>query len=80
MSESKVIPAAARVTDESSLHSVHLDYPGGGTDDLEWQLFTRSQMVSLAHSAGLVLIAACTDFDLMAEPCPSNPRIQFVLE
>jgi SAM-dependent methyltransferase len=59
---------------------VHLDYPGGGYDDFEWELFTASEMSSLADSAGLGLIVSCTDFDLAVEPCPVKPRIQFVLE
>jgi SAM-dependent methyltransferase len=59
---------------------VHLDYPNGGHDDFEWQLFTTSEMISLADSAGLILIASCTDLDVAAEPCATKPRIQFVLE
>jgi SAM-dependent methyltransferase len=59
---------------------VHLDYPDGGHDDFEWQLFTPSEMISLADSTGLALIAYCTDFDMAVEPSPAKPRIQFVLE
>jgi SAM-dependent methyltransferase len=59
---------------------VRLDYPDGDHDDFEWQLFTPSEMTSLAESAGLELIASCTDFDLSVEPYLANPRIQFVLE
>ena len=59
---------------------VHLDYPNGGVDDFEWQLFTPSEMSSLADSAGLALIVLCTDFDKAAQPCPAKPRAQFVLE
>jgi hypothetical protein len=59
---------------------VHLDYPDGGHDDFEWQLFTPSEMISLADSIGLTLIVSGTDFDLGMEPCPAKPRIQFVLE
>ena len=58
---------------------VHLDYPDGGHDDFEWQLFTPSEMISLAKSIGLTLIVSCTDFDMAVEPCPAKPRIQFVL-
>lgn len=58
---------------------VHLDYPDGGHDDFEWQLFTRGEMNSLAESVGLTLIASCTDFDIAAEPSSSKPRMQFVL-
>ena len=59
---------------------VHLDYPDGGHDDFEWQLFTPLEMSSLADSVGLALIVSCTDFDMAVEPCPTKPRIQFVLE
>ena len=59
---------------------VHLDYPGGGHDDFEWQLFTPAEMISLAASIGLTLIVSCTDFDGAVEPSPAKPRIQFVLE
>jgi SAM-dependent methyltransferase len=65
---------------EDSRLFVHLDYPDGGYDDFEWELFNREQMISLADSAGLDLIIACTDFDIAAEPSPTKPRIQFVLE
>ena len=59
---------------------VHLAYPGGDHDDFEWQLFTPSEMLSLADTIGLALIVCCTDFDSTIGPCPSKPRIQFVLE
>jgi SAM-dependent methyltransferase len=59
---------------------VHLDYPDGGSDDFDWQLFAPSQMTSLAESIGLSVIAACTDFDMAVEPSPDKPRIHFVLE
>ncbi len=59
---------------------VHLDYPDGGADDFEWQLFTAGEMMSLANLAGLDLVVACTHFDVSVEPSPAQPRIQFVLE
>src|SRR5437588_4126240 len=59
---------------------VHLDYPDGGYDDFEWELFGREQMTLLGDSMDLDLIIACTDFDIAIEPGPGNPRIQFVLE
>jgi SAM-dependent methyltransferase len=58
---------------------VRLDYPGGGQDDFEWQLFTATEMRSMAESVGLHLMIACTDFDAATKPSPENPRIQFVL-
>jgi hypothetical protein len=59
---------------------VNLDYSDGGHDDFEWQLFTPAEMLSLANSVGLALIVSCTDFDVMAKPSPTEPRIQFILE
>ena len=59
---------------------VHLDYPDGGSDDFEWQLFTPSEMRSLAESVELHLAIACTDFDAATKPSPENPRIHFVLQ
>ena len=59
---------------------VHLDYPNGGDDDFEWQLFTPLQMGALADSVGLSLIISCTDFDLRKKPSNVKPRMQFVLE
>jgi SAM-dependent methyltransferase len=59
---------------------VHLDYPDGGHDDFEWQLFTPVKVRSLADSIGLALIVSCTDFDITAAPSANKPRVQFVLE
>lgn len=59
---------------------VQLDYPGGGNDHFEWQLFTPGEMRSLADSVGLTLLSACTEFDRAVEPSSTKPRIQFVLE
>jgi SAM-dependent methyltransferase len=59
---------------------VHLDYPGGGADDFEWQLFTPAEMRTLAEAAGLSLVVVCTDFSAMTKPGANNPRLQFVLE
>ena len=59
---------------------VRLDYPGSGKDDFEWQLFTATEMRSMAELVGLHLTIACTDFDAATKPSPENPRIQFVLE
>lgn len=59
---------------------VRLDYPGGGQDRFEWQLFTPTEMRSMAESVGLHLTIVCTDFDPATSPSPENPRIQFVLQ
>jgi SAM-dependent methyltransferase len=60
--------------------AVHLAYPNGVEEEFEWQLFTVTQMRSLAESSGLALVVACTDFELSTLPRADNPRIQFVLE
>jgi SAM-dependent methyltransferase len=59
---------------------VRLDYPGGGQDDFEWQLFTVPEMRSMAESVGLNLTIACRDFDDATRSSPENPRLQFVLQ
>lgn len=59
---------------------VRLDYPDGGADEFEWELFTPTEMSSLADSIGLALIVCCTEFDIAAKPCPEKTRTQFVLE
>jgi SAM-dependent methyltransferase len=59
---------------------VHLIYPNGEQENFEWQLFTPETMDGIARSAGLHRIACCADFDSSVAPCPSKPRIQFVLE
>jgi SAM-dependent methyltransferase len=59
---------------------VTLDYPHGERDDFEWQLFTRSEMCSLAESVELHLAIVCTNFDAATNPSRENPRIQFVLQ
>ncbi len=59
---------------------VQLTYPGGDRENFEWQLFTPQMIEATAKRAGLRLIMSCTDFDSLAAPDPSKPRIQFVLE
>jgi SAM-dependent methyltransferase len=59
---------------------VYLNYPDGGEDNFEWQLFSPAQMISMAESVGLRQLLACTDFDEATPQSPSNPRIQFLFE
>jgi SAM-dependent methyltransferase len=59
---------------------VHLDYPDGGQDEFEWQLFSPSQIVAMAQSIGLTLLRSCTDFDAMIPPVADKPRIQYLFE
>jgi SAM-dependent methyltransferase len=59
---------------------VQLDYPDGGHEEFEWQLFPPAKMISLAQSVGLALLLSCIDFDSTSPPSPAKTRIQFVLE
>jgi SAM-dependent methyltransferase len=59
---------------------VNIDYPNGGEDKFEWQLFSLAQMTSMAESVGLRQSLACTDFSETTPPSPTNPRIQFLFE
>ena len=59
---------------------VHLDYPDGGEDNFEWQLFSPERMTSVAESAGLRSLLACTDFNEARPLSPTNPRVQFLFE
>jgi SAM-dependent methyltransferase len=59
---------------------VHLDYPGGGGDNFEWQLFSPAQMTSMAESVGLRQLFACTDFDGVTPPSRMSSCTQFVFE
>src|SRR6266496_1093414 len=73
-----VVREAKRVEEDRLF--VYLDYPVGGGDNFEWQLFSPAQMISMAESIGLRQLLACTDFDEATPPSPSNPRIQFLFE
>jgi len=59
---------------------VHLDYPDGGQDDFEWQLFSPSQIIAVAGSIGFNFLHSCTDFDDMSAPRSDNLRIQYLFE
>jgi SAM-dependent methyltransferase len=59
---------------------VHLQYPDGGEEDFEWQLFNAGHIKALAESLNLGVLLACCEFDMTRPPSPANPRIQFVLE
>jgi SAM-dependent methyltransferase len=59
---------------------VQLDYPNGGQDRFEWQLFWPKQMDSIAESVGLRPLLACTDFDETTPLSPTNPRVQFLFK
>jgi SAM-dependent methyltransferase len=73
-----VVQETKRVEDDRLF--VHLDYPDGGEDNFEWQLFSPKQMISMAKSVGLRQLFACTDFDEAMPPSPTNPRVQFLFE
>lgn len=59
---------------------VQLEYPDGGQDRFEWQLFSHEEMAAFAQPTGLMLSVACTNFDPATRPSPKNPRIQFLFE
>lgn len=59
---------------------VQLDYPDGGQEKFEWQLFSPEQMERLAKAVGLHVLNSCSGFDLRNPPSPADPRLQFVLE
>ncbi|PYJ80236.1 MAG: hypothetical protein DME69_01680 [Verrucomicrobia bacterium] len=75
---SGVVREAKRV--EGDRLFVHLDYPDGGQEQFEWQLFSPAQIISMAESVGLTRLLACTDFDKTTFPSPINPRVQFLFE
>jgi len=50
-----------------------------GADDFERELFSPSQMQSLAQPNGLAVIVTCSNFNATREPNPDNPRVQLVL-
>ena len=75
---SGVVREAKRV--EGDRLFVHLDYPDGGQEQFEWQLFSPAQMISMAELVGLTRLVACTDFDETTFPSPTNPRVQFLFE
>jgi SAM-dependent methyltransferase len=59
---------------------VRLDYPDGGQDQFEWQLFSSKQMDSMAESVGLTPLLTCADFDETRSPSPRTIRVQFLFE
>lgn len=77
-------PAAGLVRESKRMEGdrlfVNLSYPGGGAEAFEWQLFSPSQMASLARSVGLQLLVCCTDYNVAVAPSATEPRIQFLLE
>ena len=56
-----------------------LEYPDSGHDAFEFQTFTEEEMVRFAAPAGLMLVAACTNYDADQPPSADQPKIQFVL-
>ena len=56
-----------------------LEYPDSGHDAFEFQTFTEEEMVRFAAPAGLMLVAACTNYDADQPSSADQPKIQFVL-
>lgn len=73
-----VVRESKRV-DEGRLF-VHLQYPEGGEDDFEWQLFSPAEMEVFAGSTGFRVMFSCADFDSVTPPSATKPRVQFLLE
>jgi hypothetical protein len=59
---------------------VRLDYPDGGSDKFEWQVFSQTEMAVFARSAGLALESSSTGYGAGSGLGPNQPRIQFVLK
>jgi Predicted RNA methylase len=59
---------------------VELQYPDGGRDQFEWQLFSPNEMMRLAESLDLTMLASCSDYDCASIVSGGKPRTQFLLE
>ena len=59
---------------------VRLTYPDGNEESFDWQLFTPTEMESLAGSVGLSLEKTCANFNPATIPTAGDARLQFVLE
>lgn len=59
---------------------VELEYPTGFIENFEWQIFSVPNLEALGLSAGLMLFAACAEFDLQVAPSADSPKMQCVLD
>ncbi len=53
---------------------VRLNYPDGGEDQFEWQLFTPATIAALGESVGLRQMFWCSNFDAKACDWQASPR------
>lgn len=61
-------------------HRVTLEYESGARDELEWRLYTPSELAELAEAAGLRVRLACAWFQESLAPSAEHARMQFLLE
>jgi SAM-dependent methyltransferase len=59
---------------------VEIRYGDGEQDLMSWQMFRAENLASLASSARLDLVLACSDFDEATPVDAARPRMQLVLE
>ena len=57
-----------------------LNYPDGGYDAFEFQMFSPVAMEQLTRPLGLQLTVVCVDYDAALPPSADKPKMQFVLE
>ena len=50
------------------------------SDRFDWQIFTPTQIASLAGKHGLIVLTSCTGFDETKPPSGQSPRMQIVFE
>ena len=60
-------------------HRVELTYEDGGRDEVEFRLYSPSELAALADEAGLRVDLACAWFRESLAPAPEHARMQFVL-
>ncbi len=57
-----------------------LDYPDGGCDEFDFQVFSAAELEEFIRPLGLRLLVACTSFDIATPPSDAQPRMQCVCE
>ncbi|HTO52395.1 MAG TPA: class I SAM-dependent methyltransferase [Myxococcota bacterium] len=61
-------------------HRVVLEYEGGGSDEVEFQLYTPEEFTELARSVGLRPLLACAWFRESVRPSEDHARMQLLFE
>ena len=57
-----------------------LDYPDGGCDEFDFQVFSVAELEEFIRPLGLRLLVACTGFDAAVPPSDAQPRMQCLCE